>query len=97
MTEVARQLVERSYQHPVQWEQLSVVELLRQLKLPMLLIHDRDDQEIPFEHSLQLSLAMPAAQFMQTSGLGHRRVLKDQAVITRIAQFAQFAPKTGTI
>ena len=85
----ARSLVDRSYAQPVGWENLSVVNMLARLKMPILLIHDCDDREIPFEHGVKISRALPQAQFLATTGLGHRRVLKDQNVIDLVAQFAQ--------
>jgi pimeloyl-ACP methyl ester carboxylesterase len=84
----ARLLVDRSYAQPVGWEQLSVVDMLASLAMPILLIHDCDDREIPFEHGMKISQAIPQAQFLATTGLGHRRVLKDQSVIDLVAQFA---------
>ena len=85
----ARSLVDRSYAQPVGWEDLSVVNMLASLQIPILLIHDCDDREIPFEHGVKISRALPQAQFLATTGLGHRRVLKDQNVIDLVAQFAQ--------
>ena len=85
----ARSIVDRSYAQPVGWEDLSVVNMLASLQIPVLLIHDCDDREIPFEHGLKISRALPQAQFLATTGLGHRRVLKDQNVIDLVAQFAQ--------
>jgi pimeloyl-ACP methyl ester carboxylesterase len=84
----ARSIVDRSYAEPVGWEQLSVVDLLARLKMPILLVHDCDDREIPFEHGMKISRALPQAQFLATTGLGHRRVLKDQSVIDLVDQFA---------
>lgn len=84
----ARLLVDRSYAKPVGWDQLSVVDMLANLAMPILLIHDCDDREIPFEHGMKISRAIPHAQFLATTGLGHRRVLKDQSVIDLVTRFA---------
>ena len=84
----ARLLVDRSYAQPVGWDQLSVVDMLASLAMPILVIHDCDDREIPFEHGMKISQAIPKAQFLATTGLGHRRVLKDQNVIDLVTQFA---------
>jgi pimeloyl-ACP methyl ester carboxylesterase len=84
----ARQHVDECYARPVGWEQLSVPHMLRGLRLPILLMHDRDDKEIPFEHGLRLRQALPAAEFIETAGLGHRRILGDARVIAHVARFA---------
>ena len=45
------------------------------------MIHDRDDREVGFEHGERLASAWPNAQLLETHGLGHRRVLRDPAVL----------------
>ena len=84
----ARLLVDRSYAQPVGWDRLSVVDMLANLAMPIFVIHDCDDREIPFEHGMKISQAIPQAQFLATTGLGHRRVLKDKNVIDLVTQFA---------
>ena len=85
----ARRIVDDSYSKPVGWEDLSVVNLMSRLSLPILLIHDYDDQEIPFEHGVKISRALPQAQFLATTGHGHRRILKAPAVLDLVTQFAR--------
>ena len=84
----ARGLVDRCYADPVFWEELSVINMLGHLTIPIMLIHDRDDNEIPFDHALQIKATLPNAELIATGGLGHRRVLKDADVIERIIKFA---------
>ena len=62
--------------------------MLAHVKIPMLLVHDRDDLEIPFEHALKIQQTLRNAELIATSGLGHRRILKDPAVIDQISRFA---------
>lgn len=85
----ARRIVDESYAKPVGWEDLSVVKMMAGMALPILLIHDCDDAEIPFDHGVTLSHAVPRAQFLATTGQGHRRILKAPAVLDLVAQFAQ--------
>ena len=84
----ARARIDANYAEPVGWETLSVPHMLAPLNLPMLLVHDRNDHEIPFEHALKIKQTLPHAEFMATQGLGHRRILKDRAVIDQITRFA---------
>ncbi len=79
-------LVER-YRGRVAWERLSTAEILRATPMKVLLIHDRDDREVPVTHALQLSEAAGHAKLMMTSNLGHRRILKDQEVIDSALAF----------
>ena len=85
----ARRIVDDSYAKPVGWEDLSVVSMMSRLSLPILLIHDYDDLEIPFDHGVKISRALPKAQFLATTGQGHRRILKAPAVLDLVTQFAR--------
>jgi len=50
----------------------------------LLVIHDRGDREVPFEDGQRLALLWPDAELLATDGLGHRRILRDPAVIARV-------------
>ena len=52
----------------------------------LLVIHDRGDREVSFEDGQRLALLWPDAELMATDGLGHRRILRDPAVIARVVQ-----------
>lgn len=53
----------------------------------MLVIHDRRDREVAFEHGERVARALGAAELVATDGLGHRRILKDPAVIERAVEW----------
>jgi pimeloyl-ACP methyl ester carboxylesterase len=86
----ARQLMVNRYPSRLDWEQLSVVEMLRCAPKPTLILHDTDDLEIPFQHSLSLLQAAPSAQFHSTSGCGHHRLLGHASVIEHVVRFTSF-------
>jgi pimeloyl-ACP methyl ester carboxylesterase len=65
------------------WDTLSVVEMLRFSRAQALVIHDRFDREIPYEHSYSLRRVGQLVNHLATVGLGHRRILGDSAVIAR--------------
>ncbi len=50
----------------------------------LLVVHDKEDTEVPFEHGQRLALLWPDARLLATHDLGHRRVLRDGAVIATI-------------
>ncbi|BCJ35171.1 hypothetical protein Athai_26740 [Actinocatenispora thailandica] len=54
---------------------------------PMLVVHDRQDREVPFEQGRRLADRWPAGALMVTDGLGHQRILRDTAVIARVTAF----------
>jgi len=70
------------------WEDLPLVPL-RGLSEPppLLVVHDRDDREVPFADGAAIAAVWPGARFLDTSGLGHRRVLRDAAVVASVAGF----------
>jgi pimeloyl-ACP methyl ester carboxylesterase len=54
---------------------------------PLLLIHDRQDAETGWADSDAIARAWPGARLVTTTGLGHRRILRDPAVIAEVAGF----------
>ena len=74
---------EARHGHRITWEKLSVVEMLRSSRAKALVIHDRFDREIPYEHSYSLRRVGQPVDHFPTVGLGHRRILGDAAVIAR--------------
>jgi pimeloyl-ACP methyl ester carboxylesterase len=82
-----QQLLSDRYSGRFDWEKMSVVEMLRGAKIPALLIHDQDDEEISCQHSVRIQSDTAGAELFQTQGLGHHRLLGDSAVIKRVVQF----------
>lgn len=54
---------------------------------PMLVIHDRDDREVPFSEGRRHVAQWPRARLLATCGLGHRRLLEDAAVVRATVDF----------
>lgn len=54
---------------------------------PLLVIHDRDDKEIPPAEGEAIAAAWPDAALTTTSGLGHRRLLSDPSVVAEAVAF----------
>jgi pimeloyl-ACP methyl ester carboxylesterase len=54
---------------------------------PLLLVHDRLDTETGWSDSAAIAATWPAARLVTTSGLGHRRILRDPAVVAEVAGF----------
>ena len=53
-----------------------------------LIVHDRNDREVPFLSAQALHRAWTGSKLMATAGLGHRRLLADASVVERAVQFA---------
>jgi pimeloyl-ACP methyl ester carboxylesterase len=52
-----------------------------------LVIHDRTDHMIPWRQGLRVARAWPKARLLLTHGLGHGRILRDDAVTRAAADF----------
>lgn len=82
-----RELLTQRYGGRLDWQRMSVTEMLRQAHLPTLVVHDENDEEIPFEHGLGMATALQTTQLKATRGLGHHRVLRHPEVLRRITAF----------
>jgi pimeloyl-ACP methyl ester carboxylesterase len=57
----------------------------------LLVVHDVEDREVPYEHGETVAASWPGAQMHTTHGLGHRRVLNDSFVVARAIDFIAVA------
>jgi pimeloyl-ACP methyl ester carboxylesterase len=60
---------------------------LRGDRPPVLIIHDRQDKEVPYVEGVSLAEAWPTAELLSTEGLGHQRILRDDEVIRQAVAF----------
>ncbi len=68
-------------------EELDLAQLVTPLTGDTLILHDRDDREVPPHHAERLAALVPHAHLVLTDGLGHRRILRAPAVLTRLTTF----------
>jgi len=54
---------------------------------PLLVVHDRGDAEVPWQHGMAITRAWRGAEMLMTDGLGHRRILRDSDVIATAVAF----------
>jgi len=69
------------------WSELRGAALAPRMTAPLLVIHDEDDVDVPPRYGRALAAAWPGAELMITHGLGHRRILRDPAVIAAALRF----------
>jgi pimeloyl-ACP methyl ester carboxylesterase len=79
------------------WEAIEPVQLARSLSVPLLIVHDQDDDEVPVTHGLELADAWPKARLITTHGLGHRRILRDRDTIDTVTSFVMEPGRSGTV
>jgi pimeloyl-ACP methyl ester carboxylesterase len=70
------------------FDEFSALHFMVQIKsLELLLIHDEKDKDVSIEHAERIVEIYPQAQLLRTNGLGHTRILRDEAVIKASLQF----------
>ncbi len=78
------------------WSDVIGGEIFRAGDAPLLVVHDRHDDEVPFAHAEVIAKAWGDATLLETAGLGHRKILWDPAVVTRVVDFVRGAPASRT-
>ena len=83
-----RRRLEERYGGRLRWDRLAITEMTRAESAQLLLVHDKDDKEIPYSHAQQLLAACSDnAELYSTEGLGHRRILRDPGVSAKVCEF----------
>jgi len=57
------------------------------LEIPILVIHDKNDLEVPVEAGMHIYQHVKNGDLMLTEGLGHRKILGDAHVIQKVIEF----------
>lgn len=83
--DLMRQNIERRFQ--MRFDDLYVPTLVSNLTTPVLIIHDRSDQDIPFEEGEAIAKAWRGSQLVEVSDLGHHAIMRDSDVAERVARF----------
>jgi pimeloyl-ACP methyl ester carboxylesterase len=71
----------------IAWKDFDVVAAARKMTSPLLVVHDREDRDVPWTDGESIATAWPGAQFVVTEGLGHRRIVHDPSVVSRAVAF----------
>jgi pimeloyl-ACP methyl ester carboxylesterase len=69
------------------WSAFDVTRLAPSLAVPLLVVHDRDDAEVPWQHGDAIARAWPGATLLTTDALGHRRILRAPEVVRAVVEF----------
>jgi pimeloyl-ACP methyl ester carboxylesterase len=69
-------------------DQVDFVRLAQEIERPeLLVIHDRDDRSAKYASTVELVDGWEGARLTTTEGLGHRRILADDAVVRQVVAF----------
>ncbi|NJR68843.1 MAG: alpha/beta hydrolase [Synechococcales cyanobacterium CRU_2_2] len=89
----------KRYGHPP--SHYTIARMASQNPLPGIVIHDRDDQLVPFREGEAIAQNWPHSQLIASSGLGHGGILRDPDMIAEVIAFQQahcrpYAPPAWT-
>ncbi|WCL50529.1 alpha/beta hydrolase [Leptospira sp. GIMC2001] len=68
---------------------LDLIRIGKMLNNKLLLIHDKDDSEIPYTFGEKVSQAWSQSKLLLTSGLGHRMILRDEGIKLKVLDFLE--------
>ncbi len=93
LSEATRSAMQRRFEarEGVLMQQLEPAAVGPRIAQPTLIVHDRDDRVNRFADAEAYRDAIAHAQLVATEGLGHRRILKDEAVVHQVARFVSRA------
>lgn len=80
-----KELIRKKYHR--NFEEFTAIYFIEHIKnLDLMLVHDEGDTDVPIIQAEKLAEKYPV-EFLRTSGLGHNRILKDEAVIKACLDF----------
>ncbi|WET02620.1 alpha/beta hydrolase [Flavobacterium sp. YJ01] len=80
-----RDFFENKYQ--VKMDDFSAYRAAKKIEIPVLVIHDNDDPEVPVKAGIHINENLENGSLFLTNGLGHRKILGNHNVIKRILDF----------
>ena len=68
-------------------DSLSAYIVSKEITVPVLIIHDKNDDEIPVECAYEIHKNLKGSELLITEKLGHRKILGDKVVIEKIINY----------
>ena len=73
--------------YKLRWEDVDMPRIASSLTIPAIIFHDRDDEDAAWKDGSEIARAWPGAELVTTNGLGHRRILREPAVVARVVEW----------
>ncbi|HEY2738385.1 MAG TPA: alpha/beta fold hydrolase [Thermoanaerobaculia bacterium] len=89
---VSQEVLERMLRTAEDWlnvrfDDIAPVDLAPRMTAPLLVFHDPEDGEVPFEEGAALARRWPGAELRPAGGLGHLRILRDERCVAEAVRF----------
>jgi pimeloyl-ACP methyl ester carboxylesterase len=86
--DVRRRMLERlEHRFDIRWDDVRQATLVPRSGTDLLVIHDHDDQDSGYINGSTVAAAWPGSRLHATSGLGHRRILRNPKVVAQVVEF----------
>jgi pimeloyl-ACP methyl ester carboxylesterase len=69
------------------WDEFDVPRAGASLSVALLVFHDKEDAEVPWNNGAAITAAWPGAELVTTEGLGHKLIAHDPEVVRRAVAF----------
>lgn len=79
------ELIEQEVQ--LTYSQIDMAARVDRIDKPILIVHDENDLEVPFLQGLKYVGKLIDGEFFATQNLGHRRIMKSELVLQKVADF----------
>jgi pimeloyl-ACP methyl ester carboxylesterase len=73
--------------YSMEMESFSTYRAAKFVETPILIIHDKNDEDIPVNEALHIHENLKNSELFTTEGLGHRKILGDKNVVDKIFEF----------
>jgi pimeloyl-ACP methyl ester carboxylesterase len=87
MRNEAHRRYKRIFSGAWEWQELSPINTIQEIETEILLLHDREDREVPYLHAENLIAIAPNTKLISTSGLGHKKILRDETCLQSCLDF----------
>lgn len=84
---ISRVMARQAERTGIRWDDLVPERVYADRTEPLLVVHDTDDREVPIARLGRLEATWRPDRVVRTSGLGHRRILRDPTVAQTIADW----------
>ncbi|HWS59991.1 MAG TPA: alpha/beta hydrolase [Flavobacterium sp.] len=73
----------------VEMDSYSAYKSAKEITIPVLVIHDKNDSEVPVEAGIHIHKHLKNGEIYLTEGLGHRKILGNSEVVEKLIAFLQ--------
>ncbi len=89
---VSQEIMDRMLHEAEEWlnvrfDGIGPVDLAPRMTAPLLVLHDPEDREVPYEEGAELARRWPGAELRPAVGLGHLRILRDERCVAEAVGF----------